>query len=340
MSEEETSMRDDFEAAIADVDDGVEEETLEVVSEDTPEPVQEAAEETSEEVPDEPTEEPQAAAEEPPAEAPATRPPVGWSPTNKQKWSELPKEIQEAVNAREREVDGIFRETAEARRTHDQFKQLTNSYAPVFAAEGVQDPMQGIQGLVSITAELQNGSPAQKAQRIAAFVKHYNVPIDLLDSALAGEETQDPQATQFQQMLDQRLAPVNQLMTQLQQSQAQQQEQVYASANQSIAEFGADPKNEFFDDVRMVMADFMDIARQNNQSMSIQEAYDRACAINPEISGIIASKRTQEMAQSNAATAQKKRNAGSSITGRRQGVSAGNEDLSMRELIASQLQPQ
>lgn len=339
MSEEETSMRDDFEAAIADIDDGVEEETLEVVSEDTPEPIQEAAEETSEEVPDEPTEEPQAAAEAP-AETSTTRPPVGWSPTNKQKWSEIPKEIQEAVIAREREVDGIFRETAEARRTHDQFKQLTNSYAPVFAAEGVQDPMQGIQGLVSITAELQNGSPAQKAQRIAAFVRHYGVDINMLDSALAGEETQDPQATQFQQMLDQRLAPVNQLMTQLQQSQAQQQEQVYTSANQSIAEFGADPKNEFFDDVRMVMADFMDIARQNNQPMSLQEAYDRACAINPEISGIIASKRTQEMAQTNAVAAQKKRNAGSSITGRRQGVSAGNEDLSMRELIAAQLQQQ
>jgi hypothetical protein len=110
---------------------------------------------------------------------------------------------------------------------------------------------------------------------------------------------------------------------------------VQHQAVQSIHEFGADPKNEFFDDVRMVMADFLDMAASRNQQMSLQEAYDRACALNPEIAQIMAHRRTSQGVRSNQRKIAQKAAAASSVTGRRvaSGSDEKGDDLSIRESL-------
>jgi len=336
---EETSMRDAFEAAF----DEVGEQESEAPAPDEPEVSGELADEVSEETAPETaqeeipgegtqdTEQPDAAPEEPRAKQ--SEAPVGWSVTNKQEWGKLPEGVRTEIANREKQVNELFQQTADDRRTASNFNQLITAYAPVIAAEGVQNPMEAVQGLMNITATLQQGGPQQKAERIAGLIKHYGVDIGMLDNVLAGEPVADPQQQQLNQMLDQRLAPVNQLMEQLNQTRQQQAAQVQQEAGQTVEQFGANPKNEFFMDVREVMADFLDMASQRGQNMTLEEAYDRACALNPEIANIVASRRAQEQQASSQASIANKQNAASSVVGRQASAGGSRADQDVRSLM-------
>ena len=246
----------------------------------------------------------------------AKQAPMDWAPDTKAKWGELPADVQESIHAREVAVNQMFQETANDRRTAQSMYSMAQAFAPVFAAEGVQDPMQGIQGLLNITATLQQGVPVQKAERIAGLIKHYGVDITALDNILSDnsednepQQQQQQQAQQMQQMLDQRLAPVDQLVQQANQAQQYQYQQQHQQTNQTIEQFAQDPANTHFDAVRTVMADFVDLAAANGQQLSLKEAYDRACAATPAIANQMVQQRGNQVAN--------KQRAASSISGRR-----------------------
>jgi hypothetical protein len=322
-------MRADFESAISKLGVDNEENARE---EPTP-PETQAAEKTEEEVPGEGAEQP-AAAES--AAEPAERqlkPPIDWSIANKQQWQDLPKEIKQQIHDREAGINQALHEAADSRRLADNFNHMVNSYAPVFAAEGVTDPMKGLQGLINVTAELQMGTPTRKAQRIAGLIQHYGVDIQTLDSILAGQPQANPEQANVQSYIDQRLQPINQFLNQVNQGRATQQQQVQYEAHQSVEEFGAQPGNQFFEDVRMAMADFLDMAAQNGQAMTLEQAYDRACAMNPEIATIVAQQRGAEQLQQGQNAVANKQRAASSISSHRPGGGAGGGTMSMRETI-------
>lgn len=93
-------------------------------------------------------------------------------------------------------------------------------------------------------------------------------------------------------------------VTQFQQQQQQKTQQV---TQQNIQQFAADPANEFFADVKQDMADMFDLATKRGQKISLQDAYDKAVAINPQISGVLNKRQTaQSLTQ--------KRNASSSVS--------------------------
>jgi hypothetical protein len=323
---EESSMRDDFEAAMAEHDnqeDGGTEEEGHAAGE-------KAAEETEKEEVSATGNEGQEQQPEPAASA--SKAPVGWSPTDKQDWEKLPDNVKAAIGNREREISQVMEQTAGDRRTAQNYNQLVNAYAPIFAAEGVQDPIQGLQGLINITAELQQGSQLQKAQRIKGLIQHYGVDITALDNLLAGEAP-DPQQNQMEQLLNQRMAPVNDLLARVQAAEKQGHQQVQQGANESIQAFGADPKNDFFENVRNEMADFLDMAGRRGQKMSLEDAYQRACALNPEISGILVQRRAQEAAGQSSGNMMNKRNAASSLSGAAQPGSNDGADDSLRQSL-------
>lgn len=328
---EEGTMRDDFLDAIDEVEpDGVDDEHLqEGATSEAVEPPEtgETQEETQEEVPAETGEAPEPA---------KNKAPVGWSPTSKAKWDELPPEVQQQVHEREVAVDQLMAQTADDRRTAQNFNQLCTAYAPVFAGEGMGDNyLGGVQGLMNICAELQQGGVAQKAQRIAGLIQHYGVDIEALDTVLSGQQPSPEQQgnQQIQQYLDQRLAPVNELMSTINQNRQNQQYQIEAEAEQSIGEFGADPQNVYFENVRYAMADFLDMAGHNGQEMSLQEAYDRACAMNPEIAGLVAQQRAAQQQESSGQASRRRRQAASSITGRQNSSQSMTGGQDMRSLI-------
>jgi hypothetical protein len=93
-----------------------------------------------------------------------------------------------------------------------------------------------------------------------------------------------------------------------------------------IEMFSKDPKNEFYNDVRSDMADLLDLANNRGQDMTLQQAYDKACAMHPQISQIMASRAARNNAQD-------KRRAAASISGSPGGPGEAAEPTSTRAAL-------
>jgi hypothetical protein len=332
----DTSLRADMEAAMEQVENATEQPTEELEStlEDTE---SESPAEEKTEAPQEVSEPAQKQSAEPPAtevraevdrKQPAreVKAPVDWTPALREKWKGVDPEVREWIHNRQvnRSVDAVTRRSS--------LRRICAGVGTVSPADGrrrVQNPLQAFEGLMKVTATLAMGSQSQKAQTIANFVKHYNIDIETLDQALAGSlPAPDPQRTQLEQLLEQRLAPVNQLLERVNNAEQSQQQQIYGQAHQSIEQFGLDPKNEFFEDVRYDMADMLDFASQRGQSMSLKKAYDLACAQHEGVQQVI-STRAQPR------TLRDKRSAASSLASR---GTEGNHstERSLREELEAQ----
>jgi hypothetical protein len=326
-----TDMRDDFEAAMQSLDTDIEELPSEILHDEptmeaeaeagTPAPESEAAPQADGEpaAADTPAEPAEAAAPAEPAESPAINPPIGYSPEARELWKDVPVKVQEQIHKREQEIAMAMQNTAAARKTYDNLNSLAQSYAPIMAAEGAQDVMQAVQGLFETVAELRMGSPQQKAQKMAQLISHYGIDIAGLDSALAGSP-QGPevsQNSQFEHLIDQKMAPINQMMEQLNALQMQKQQTTQQNAVQEIQQFGQ--QAEFLNDVRNDMADLIDMAAARGYDMSLQEAYNKACALNPQIQAVIDQRKQAEALQATQQSNAAKMAASSSVIGRKAG---------------------
>jgi len=336
--DQETSLKDDLLAAAEEVE-GAEEVVDEVEVAAAPEATQEAEEEVYEEASTDTVAADDSEPTEPAEPTVAYKPPVDWPAEVKAKFGDADPAIQEAVVARERHINQTLEETAQVRREHQEFSQMIAPYGPLLQAEGVQNPMAAVKGLLDTTAQLMMGTPAQKAQRVAQLIQHYGVDIATLDQVLVGENPVDPQMSSIEQMINQRLAPVDQLLQRVHQTEQQSQYQAQEEAGQTIEQFAQDPKHVHFDSVRDTMADFLDMAAQRGQNMTIDEAYQRACLADPQIAPLVTQQFQQQAASANAGTIAGKRNAASSIHGNKAAsgsATALEEGMGLREALEAQ----
>ncbi len=334
MADQETSLRDDIDAAISDVEDTTEENTASAIQETA---APETAEETQEEISgQEPTGD---AAPAPDAEAdavaaPASQAPVDWAPEVKAKWSELSPDVQTAIAAREAHINETLRDTAGIRQEYDEFNAMITPYAPLMQAEGATDPRQAIQGLLNTTATLSMGSAQQKADKIAGMINHYGIDIEILDQILSGQVVTAQQAPPS----DPRIDAIWQRMQNAEQQQTQQQQ---AEAASTIETFAADPANVHFNDVKLAMADFIDVAASHGQDMTLEEAYQRACLSDPRIAPLVTQNLNAQIAQGHQSAVSGARMAAGSLAGKPAASGAGaglDENMSLRETIASQFE--
>ena len=322
---EDKSLRETIEeaAATAGSDDEV------VVDEEVVDEVETAAETEAEEETETEVSGEEVAAEvvEPPP-TPDLNAPVDWNEHLKSEWGDLPQEVKQAITERNKQVDTVLQETAGIRDEYDNFSAMIQPYIPLMQAEGNSDPQQAIQGLLNTTATLSMGSQVQKAQKIAAMIEHYGVDIQTLDGMLAGEAP----AAQPVAPADPR---IDQIWNQMQVAQQQNTQQVQQEAGQNIQQFAADPANVHFPVVRERMADWIDMAGQRGQEMTLQDAYFKACLEDPQIAPLV----TAQFANTGTNAAQAARVAASSISGKpaASGHTAIKEDMSLRETIASQI---
>lgn len=217
--------------------------------------------------------------------------PVAWRGAARQHWGELPQPVREEVIRREREVNTVLDESASARKFVTEFNEVVQPFQSFMAADGVT-PIQATQNLMRTAAALQVGNPQQKAAIATEIIRKYGVPIDVLDSMLAGETPLESVGHQqghaaghseMQRYIDQRLAPVNQFMQGLQTARQQRDQETDASVESEIDTFAADPKNTYYEDVREDMADLLEMQARRGKSMSIQEAYDAALRLRPDL---------------------------------------------------------
>ena len=329
MDNEENSMRDDFNAAIEDSDFDDTELKSEVImpegssDDDTPESSEAAAAPEDAAAPEAaPTDEPAGdteAAEPAEAAAEDIKAPMGFSAASREEWANVPQVIKEQIQKQEVDIRAAMANTATAKNTHTQMTKLADNYATILAGEGVSDPIQAAEGLFKTVAELRMGSPAQKAAKMGQLIQHYGIDIGMLDQSLTGAAPADTQETQMASMIDQRMAPMNQILEQLNQLQAGKAQESTNAVNAEIATFSQ--KAEFFNEVRNDMADLIDLADKRGVDLSTQDAYDRACSFNPEISGILKQRADAAALTTQQSSVAAKRLAGSSVAGTKSGSS-------------------
>jgi hypothetical protein len=241
----------------------------------------------------------------PPASGPQVeRAPQSWKPLAREKWAALPPEVQQEVDRRERETAVAMQESAEARKLEASFRQVVQPYQAMF---GGQDPMQRIQGLLQIDHALQTAPQQHKAQMLAKIITNSGVPIEALDAALSGA-AQPAQAQQAPQYRDPR---VDDLLARLQQTEAQRTQALKEKSLQTVNEFAS--KAEFFEDVREEVADMLEVAARRGRELSLEEAYNRAVKLHPELSQVMAQREAAAAAEKAKASTLKARAAASSV---------------------------
>lgn len=257
---------------------------------------------------------------------PVLKPPQSWRPVEREAWNKAPREVQEAVSRREREITTKLNEVAEATKAWDSFRQIVQPYDSMIRASGAQHPLQAVQNLLQTAMVLRQGTPAEKAQMAARIVRDFGVGIEELDSALAGEAPQqqaqalnpDALVAQIEQRFQQRL------QTQAQQLASQRRDQEFAAFAQT---------HEFAPDVRADMEMFIEAGNRKGIAIGLDDAYARACALNPEITKVLEQRKAAEAAKAQIASTQASRQAASSIRSQPTAAPAA-QPTDLREILS------
>lgn len=247
------------------------------------------------------------------------RAPASWKPELREHWGALPEGVRSEIYRRESEVQRTLQETAEARKTAEAVMRTIAPYEAFIKAEN-SNPLQAIDNLMSTAARLRTGTAPELAQLVAGIVNQFGVGrfgnafIEQLDSALAGQTPKvDPQQNAIEQVLNQKLAPVQQMLTQFQQAQAQQQQMVQQQAVNEVEQFLS--KAEFGNDVREDMADILEVAQRRGINMTLQDAYKKAVMMNDNVRSVLTQRAQSQKAQSQTQAAQRAKSVAVSVSG-------------------------
>ena len=247
------------------------------------------------------------------------RAPQSWKKEAKGEWAALPLHIRQEVHKREAEINRVLAQAAPERQIAEQFKQVVTPFMASIQARGI-DPVTATKNLFEADHKLSNGHPRDRAQYMAQLIVEYGISVEDLDSALApmmnGGRAQQQAASQggpdiqalIQQQLNQALAPILQERQQAQQRAAQEVEH-------TVESMSLDPKYPMFDEVRLDMADLIDISAKRGVVLSLDEAYSRAVRANPDTYGQLERQSTVSAATQAHQAAMRAKAAGSSISG-------------------------
>jgi hypothetical protein len=246
------------------------------------------------------------------------RAPQSWKGDAKGEWAALPLRVRQEVHRREAEVNRVMQESHTAREVAGQFGKVISPFMGRIKSYNVS-PLQAVEELFKADYILGTGTTEQRAEHMAKLIKSYGVDLNALDSALVramGGQPQGGQAPQGGVDIEQRvmqkvqelLNPVMQTFQQNQQAQQQAQQQIQQEASMTVEQMSLDPTYPHFEEVRQDMADLIEIQAKRGVYLSLEDAYSRSVAMNPQLS--------QQM---NAATlhqnAQKAKGASLSISG-------------------------
>mgnify|MGYP000923333619 CR=1 FL=1 len=222
--------------------------------------------------------------EQPKRELRADRAPQSWKGEAKQVWAQLPLNVRQEVLRRERETTKVLQETAEDRNRLNAVREVLAPHMDRINTIYGGNPIQAINNMLNVERIMLNGDPATKVQMVANMIKHFNIDVVSLDRVLSGQGGPTPEVAQqsaLEQLLEQKLAPVQQFIQSQQQQAAQQRHRMEQEIDYTVESMVADVERfPYFEEVREDMADLIDIAAKKGAVLSLEEAYRRAVRMN------------------------------------------------------------
>lgn len=251
-----------------------------------------------------------------PTQAPAPegrelKAPGTWTPAAREKWNALDSEVRSEIWRREREVSRALTNSQRARQFQDEFVEACSPFMGFIAAEN-STPIQAMVNMFQTAAALRVGTPQQKVQIAADIIRQFNIDLGALDSVLAGQSPQFNPQMAIQQEINKALQPFHQQHQQWQQRLRAQDEQLDAEVDDELMQFAT--QHEFYEDVKDVMADLIEVAMNRGHTLGLTEAYERATLLVEPVRRVIEGRKQTEAARAANAKARQARNAAGSIT--------------------------
>ena len=221
------------------------------------------------------------------------KPPQAWRTPQKAKWAALDPDVRQEVVRREREVTKVLSDSASARQLSNAFTQAISPYLARIESFGVH-PIAAVQELMRTDHQLVTGNKVQKANMLAKLIADYDVDIETLDHVLAGKspKQEDAVGAQVERMIAERMKPFNDMMSRQQQDAAAQNRQKDAEISETLDAMESDTvKYPHYSDVKEDMADIIEIQAKKKVYLSLDQAYNRAIAMNPELNQTAVSQR-------------------------------------------------
>jgi hypothetical protein len=250
--------------------------------------------------------------------------PQSWSATERAHWDKIPAEVQAVIARREEEAHRGITTLGQDAALGKKLKDVINPYLPMIRAEG-GDEAGAVRDLLQTAYILRTGDQAQKAQVMRHVAGLYGVDLSV---AAQGAPQVSPEVLQLRQ-------EIAQLRGHMGQAEQQQHQQVQGQAQAMIEAFSADPQNEFYEQVKPLMAHLL----IGGQAKDMQQAYDMACHANPDVRSTILTRQTADAEAKRAAEAKAKadakRRAAGSISGSPANTvsttTTANQNLSLRD---------
>jgi hypothetical protein len=259
--------------------------------------------------------------------------PVAWKKDYRPHWKTVPKEVREEIARREQAMMNGMRATEAARRTQHELDRIVAPYMDHIKAEN-STPMVAVENMLKTAHALRTATTQDKARLIAGLVQRFGVDIGMLDSELASHLSPDGKSrTALSEMVQQEMQPVRQFMSSMQQQRQMAEQQATQRVAQDMGEFAK--SHQHFDTLRIEMADLIEVADRQGQSLTLQDAYDRALWANPQTrSEAMRQKQLEVAKQQNEQAEAAKRKAASVAGAPVQSGAQGNSDT-VRDAIES-----
>ncbi|KWO06220.1 hypothetical protein WM26_31135 [Burkholderia cepacia] len=260
-----------------------------------------------------------------------SKPPQSWNAAERAHWEKIPAEVQAVITRREEEAHRGITKLGQDAAFGQKLRDVINPYLPIIRAEG-GDEAGAVRDLLQTAYVLRTANPEQKVQLFRQLAGQFGVD---LSAAAQGVREVDPELAALRQEL-------TQVRGYLENTEQQQHQQIESTAQQMIDAFAADPKNEFYEQVKPLMGQLL-VA---GQAQTMQDAYDQACWATASVRSTLMQRQQADADAKRAAEvktrADAKRRAGGSVSGAPTApvaatASTAAQDLSLREQIRANL---
>jgi hypothetical protein len=203
--------------------------------------------------------------------------PQSWSPAAREKWATIPEDLRKEIIRREEAAAIGVRQINERFTPAAKFTEALDPYIKE-AQNGGIDPVGYISSVMQTEKALRTADVKGKFEILMRLADQYGVPLRDVINQSVGQEVIKPQQPAIPQ----------EVARELEENRRWRAEQETGAARRELESFSAN--NEFFNDVRMMMADLI----QSGVARGLQDAYDQACWTHPSVRQVLLDRKLNE----------------------------------------------
>jgi len=246
--------------------------------------------------------------------------PQGWGATRDALWAKVPADVRQVIAKRELEIQQGMSRAGNVQKVANEYVETIKPFENIIRSMNTT-PKDAIRNVMTTASALITGPQHVKAAVLVEMIMNYGVDLKTLDTALSaalegkpvpGGAPTSQQPAALDPRILQQLQPLFQLQERLTQEQGRTQERLQEEAVVAINSVQSRPH---FEDVREDMADIMEMSAKRGVVMTIDQAYDKAVQLNPEVSKIVGQRTKANDISRAASTLARSRKAASTVSG-------------------------